>query len=250
MSSRSPEQYVPNQPDSQDKNSHSINLGFFKTLTEKRTARDGNHPKRRGPKPDSKPALTRRQELNRQAQRTHRERKELYIKALEDEVLRLKEIFTNMSQDKEKLAEENKQLKQILTHHGINWSSTAGIASPQTSNIDDFTNINYSASSTGGYGQKFTPPLTSNSTAPSVTSNGAPHHASPHSNSHTQPISYTTTKKSTKANIVAQHMPPMLSPPQHQLQQAGSSLDFDQAGIDFVLTYDDPSQAYMSPPHH
>ena len=30
---------------------------------------DGNTPKRRGPKPDSKPALTRRQELNRQAQR-------------------------------------------------------------------------------------------------------------------------------------------------------------------------------------
>lgn len=30
---------------------------------------DGQTPKRRGPKPDSKPALTRRQELNRQAQR-------------------------------------------------------------------------------------------------------------------------------------------------------------------------------------
>jgi len=30
---------------------------------------EGQEPKRRGPKPDSKPALTRRQELNRQAQR-------------------------------------------------------------------------------------------------------------------------------------------------------------------------------------
>lgn len=30
---------------------------------------DGQPAKRRGPKPDSKPALTRRQELNRQAQR-------------------------------------------------------------------------------------------------------------------------------------------------------------------------------------
>lgn len=30
---------------------------------------DGQPPKKRGPKPDSKPALTRRQELNRQAQR-------------------------------------------------------------------------------------------------------------------------------------------------------------------------------------
>lgn len=48
---------------------NSLNLGILKTLTEKRTTRDGQPPKRRGPKPDSKPALTRRQELNRQAQR-------------------------------------------------------------------------------------------------------------------------------------------------------------------------------------
>jgi hypothetical protein len=34
-----------------------------------RKTRDGQPPKRRGPKPDSKPAWTRRQELNRQAQR-------------------------------------------------------------------------------------------------------------------------------------------------------------------------------------
>lgn len=48
---------------------NSLNLGFLKTLTEKKITRDGQQPKRRGPKPDSKPALTRRQELNRQAQR-------------------------------------------------------------------------------------------------------------------------------------------------------------------------------------
>jgi hypothetical protein len=47
----------------------SMNSSFLKALGEKRTTRDGNTPKRRGPKPDSKPALTRRQELNRQAQR-------------------------------------------------------------------------------------------------------------------------------------------------------------------------------------
>lgn len=65
----------------------SMSLGFLKSLTEKKSTRgksalsrttihladldavDGQTPKRRGPKPDSKPALTRRQELNRQAQR-------------------------------------------------------------------------------------------------------------------------------------------------------------------------------------
>lgn len=47
----------------------TLNLGFLRGLTEKRATRDGQPAKRRGPKPDSKPALTRRQELNRQAQR-------------------------------------------------------------------------------------------------------------------------------------------------------------------------------------
>lgn len=47
----------------------SLNLNFLKSLNDKKTTRDGQAPKRRGPKPDSKPALTRRQELNRQAQR-------------------------------------------------------------------------------------------------------------------------------------------------------------------------------------
>lgn len=106
----------------------SMSLGFLKTLTEKKSTRaDGQPPKRRGPKPDSKPALTRRQELNRQAQRTHRERKELYIKALEQEVLRLKETFSNVSRDKDAVAEENRQLKQLLAQHGIPWPGAADL---------------------------------------------------------------------------------------------------------------------------
>lgn len=32
---------------------------------------------------------------------------------------------------------------------------------------------------------------------------------------------------------------------------ANPNVDYDQAGIDFVLTYDHPSQAYIQhPPHH
>jgi hypothetical protein len=77
--------YGSGQSDS-GKSPLSMSLGFLKTLTEKKSTRgalllvefvlrtdcrtvDGQPPKRRGPKPDSKPALTRRQELNRQAQR-------------------------------------------------------------------------------------------------------------------------------------------------------------------------------------
>lgn len=93
-------------------------------------ALDGQPAKRRGPKPDSKPAQTRRQELNRQAQRTHRERKEQYIKALEMELQRLREVYLNDAntaasqlEQREILIQEqrreNEALRQILAMNGI-----------------------------------------------------------------------------------------------------------------------------------
>ncbi|KAI0482316.1 hypothetical protein GGR56DRAFT_684936 [Xylariaceae sp. FL0804] len=193
----------------------SLNLNFLKTLNEKRTTRDGNPPKRRGPKPDSKPALTRRQELNRQAQRTHRERKELYIKALEDEVLRLKEVYTNASQDKNKLAEENRQLRNLLHQNGLS-PAAAGVMDDVISNpsLGYASSGDMSGSYAPGFSTASTPPLTSISSATSL------------SNS-------------------------QLMGTAPGLGQSG--VDYDQAGIDFVLTYGtpmlDPSKAYMSPPH-
>ncbi|RBR08878.1 hypothetical protein FVER53590_01443 [Fusarium verticillioides] len=149
-SSLSPDRVVAS---SEDDNAAASTLdpGFFKSLTDKRTTRDGNPPKKRGPKPNSKPALTRRQELNRQAQRTHRERKELYIKALEDEVLRLKEVFSNVSLDRERLADENKRLRDTLAQAGLQHSSP-----------------HVAGSATSGSVNTSSPPLTSRSTAPSV----------------------------------------------------------------------------------
>ncbi|KAL1969241.1 hypothetical protein VTN77DRAFT_495 [Rasamsonia byssochlamydoides] len=112
------------------KNPFISNMGFLKMLGQKKTTRDGQPAKRRGPKPDSKPALTRRQELNRQAQRTHRERKEQYIRALETEISRLREAYSNdimsahatLQQQREmlqNLREENNTLKEILRSCGI-----------------------------------------------------------------------------------------------------------------------------------
>ncbi|KAF3063876.1 BZIP-type transcription factor [Daldinia childiae] len=197
----------------------SLNLNFLKSLNDKKTTRDGNPPKRRGPKPDSKPALTRRQELNRQAQRyitdsylTHRERKELYIKALEDEVLRLKEIYTNVSQDKDKLAEENRQLKILLQQNGISHSPGGGVDDIGSSLSPGYTS---NGSISGGYGAgssntAYTPGMTSISSPNSMTA-------------------------SSSQGLGGQ-------------QKQGHHVDYEQAGIDFVLTYDnpdDPSKAYM-----
>ncbi|KAF4210744.1 hypothetical protein CNMCM8980_003590 [Aspergillus fumigatiaffinis] len=112
----------------------STNFFQFFGGQKKVTRVDGQPAKRRGPKPDSRPALTRRQELNRQAQRTHRERKEQYIRSLETEVSRLREAFTQemsaanlaVVQHREMLQtvnDENAILKELLTAHGVQFEA-------------------------------------------------------------------------------------------------------------------------------
>ncbi|KAL7930838.1 hypothetical protein V8C35DRAFT_283065 [Trichoderma chlorosporum] len=168
-SSLSPEQAEGGSADGADKGVlSSLNLNFFKSLSDKKSTRTGNPPKRRGPKPDSKPALTRRQELNRQAQRTHRERKELYIKALEDEVLRLKEVFSTISQDRQKLVDENKQLKEVLVQRGIQVPRVSGVDDLGSSATQPMSvsasGITYAPGSQSG----FSPVGTSHSTSMSM----------------------------------------------------------------------------------
>ncbi|KAM5367822.1 hypothetical protein ACJZ2D_009827 [Fusarium nematophilum] len=205
-SSLSPERGVASSEDDRAATS-ALDPEFYKNLADKRTSRDGNPPKKRGPKPNSKPALTRRQELNRQAQRTHRERKELYIKALEDEVLRLKEVFSNVSLDRERLAEENKRLRDVLAQAGLQLGSPFAAGS---------------ASSHGpGSSSATTPPLTSNSTATSV--------ASP-----------TQLPLATNQGFgFGQH--------QHSAHQnlTRGGADMEQAGIDFVLTLEKPCMTHI-----
>ncbi|EXJ88517.1 hypothetical protein A1O1_05447 [Capronia coronata CBS 617.96] len=120
----------------EERSPHTMGMGFLKGFQgiQKKMTRDGQPAKRRGPKPDSKPAQTRRQELNRQAQRTHRERKENYIKALELELARLKETFV-LDQNaryatiqQQKLIIEDQQreilaLREILASRGITFEN-------------------------------------------------------------------------------------------------------------------------------
>ncbi|KAK3336246.1 hypothetical protein B0T19DRAFT_396018 [Cercophora scortea] len=233
-SSLSPNQSSPSSfgagPSGSDSKSplSSLNLGFLKTLTDKKstTTRDGQTPKRRGPKPDSKPALTRRQELNRQAQRTHRERKELYIKALEDEVLRLKEIYSNVSQDKEQLADENRRLKTLLAQNGAGSAGGGGSSLPDDSMSNPSLGYTSSASVTGSY------------IAPGSSNTGT----------FTPPLS--------AANVG--HTSGLFSHGLHQHSGQGHpgagggdqrnknpNMDYEQAGIDFVLTLEKPCMDHL-----
>ncbi|KAB5581064.1 BZIP-type transcription factor, partial [Coniochaeta sp. 2T2.1] len=207
----------------------SLSLGFLKGLTEKKTTREGNPPKRRGPKPDSKPALTRRQELNRQAQRTHRERKELYIKALEDEVLRLKEIYSNISQDKERLAEENRQLKALLSQNGM--SAPLGSGSLLDESMSN-PSIGYTSSGSmsgaaapSSYTSAFTPPPGGGQQARGM----SPHQHGGHHHHH-----HSGQGSGSGAAGGGQ-----------QQQGRNPLVDYDQAGIDFVLTLEKPCMDHM-----
>ncbi|KAK4148531.1 eukaryotic translation initiation factor 3 subunit 7-domain-containing protein [Chaetomidium leptoderma] len=246
MASLSPNQ--PSQrgfgggPSSQDKTPppSTLNLDFLKSVNEKRTTRDGQPQKKRGPKPDSKPALTRRQELNRQAQRTHRERKELYIKALEDEVLRLKEIFSHVSQDKARLAEENRQLKTLLTQNGL---GVVGSLTGGSSVLDDAMSnpsaagYSPSASMAGSYvpgssnTSAFTPP-------PLSAGSGGRGGISPHSATYPHSHSHPHHQNSGQGHLLSAGAAGTGGggPPNEN-----QNLDYEQAGIDFVLAYERPS---------
>ncbi|TLS24672.1 hypothetical protein PpBr36_08807, partial [Pyricularia pennisetigena] len=214
----------------------SMPSSFLKTLTEKRTKSDAPAPKRRGPKPDSKPALTRRQELNRQAQRTHRERKELYIKALEDEVLRLKETYSKVSQAKDNLSSENRQLKQLLAQNGISFGGSMGIASGL---MDDGVIEYASSSATGsGYGggpasshtSAFTPPPLSAHTA-----NSQQYSRTPTGHESLSPRSVGYLQQSNTQRYPGHAAQPLRNP----------GVDYEQAGIDFVLALEKPCMDHL-----
>lgn len=117
-------------------------LGALDCPEPPKTRADGQPMKKRGPKPRNKPPLDRKQELARKAQRSHRERKALYVKALEQELLQLKNGMSFLSsghktlEDENQLLkgnvhilsskhatlqEENQQLKHLLAQNGISW---------------------------------------------------------------------------------------------------------------------------------
>lgn len=192
MSSKSPDQGFYEEGDMSALS--SLNADLMQSLTEKRN-KDGEPAKKRGPKPDSKPALTRRQELNRQAQRSHRERKEQYVRALENEVLRLKEVYTTATEQKDQAVQENRQLRDTLLRHGIPFPS--GISQ----DIIDSPEF-LSMASTSGYSQTTGPHSVH---SPLTTYSG-------HSSQH---------------------------------QASAKPSDYEQTGIDFVLTLERPCMTHI-----
>jgi hypothetical protein len=128
----------------------------------------------------------------------------------------LKENFSTVTRDKDTLAEENRQLKQLLAQHGIPWTGTGG--------VDELTR-----NASAGY-------TSSGSISGSYAPGSASYSPPPHSGG-SNPNFLNSPPNGGDANGRSLN--------QRQVQPG---VDYDQAGIDFVLTYANPSKAYMSPP--
>lgn len=140
----------------------------------------------------------------------------MYIKALEQEVLRLKETFGTTSRERDHYVEENRRLKELLMAHGIAFDS---LASP-VNGLPSVESSTYSSSgSVSGYGP--------GSASTGYTSPPSVHH---------------------RNGSVLHDMMMQTSMHSRNLQPAPqvNALDYDQIGVDFVLTYD--RTPYLSPP--
>lgn len=132
--------------------------------------------------------------------RTHRERKEQYIKALEQEVLHLKDMVAQSTAKCSAYEAEVYRLKDILSSHGIHV------------NINLPTEPTSSGSYSGSY-----PSASDAATPPQSNQYG---HGIPNSAS---------------------------SPVAIGMGHQNGGVDYDQVGVDFVLTYDHRNP-YPSPP--
>ncbi|KAK4560875.1 hypothetical protein LTR86_005455 [Recurvomyces mirabilis] len=144
----------------------------------------------------------------------------MYIKALEQEVLRLKEIFTNTTRERDTVMEENRKLRELLKAHGIHYDFAT---SPVKFSRE---NSGYGPSSSGSISGSYNP------------------------GSGTESTSYSPPPVPGKAHIAPapakmESSPNGQGPMQNLAQLPNNRLDYDQIGIDFVLTLERPCMDHM-----
>lgn len=145
-------------------------------------------------------------------------------------MLRLKEIYSNVSQDKERLAEENRQLKALLAQRGMSAPVAGGSVLDES-----MSNPSIGYASSGSISGAAAPSSHTSAFTPPPAGGQRARGTSPYQHSGGQPPYHSGQRSGSGAG--------------RGRDSANALVDYDQAGIDFVLTYDDPSKAYMSPPH-
>jgi hypothetical protein len=140
------------------------------------------------------------------------------MKALEEEVLRLKESFAQTAKEKEAFEVENRRLKELLAAHGIQYDQST----PTATYHSHSTSSQFGGSSPGLHSRGSV--STGMTSPPSRSAPGLSHQSS---------MGSTSPYESQQGQ-------------QFQQQQNPSGVNYDQVGIDFVLTYD--RTPYLSPP--
>lgn len=143
-------------------------------------------------------------------------------------MLRLKEIYSNISQDKERLAAENRQLRALVAQNGTPGSGASGSSLLDDSMSNPSIGYASSGSVSGGaaassHTSAFTPPpLSARSGASPITGHQPGHHH--HHHHHHQHSSQG--QISTGLGVGGGQL------------NRNPGVDYDQSGIDFVLTYE------------
>lgn len=143
-------------------------------------------------------------------------------------MLRLKETYSDSTRERDRILEENRRLKALLAQHGIRYDFGESPVKFQRENSG------YGASSSGSISGSYQPATESTGFSPPPMPANGNHVAMSQHSQHTE----------------------MQRPPTggSMAQLPNSNVDYDQIGIDFVLTYDSqgrPMQIpapYPSPP--
>ena len=153
----------------------------------------------------------------------------MYIKALEQEVLRLKETYAESTRERDRIQQENIRLKALLQQHGISYDFGDTPVKFQRENSA------YGVSSSGSISGSYQPASESSGISPPPP-NGLPMQMSPGQMSQ----HHGSFSQAQMGNNMA--------------QLPSSRVDYDSIGIDFVLTYDSQGRPiqipapYPSPP--
>lgn len=145
----------------------------------------------------------------------------MYIKALEQEVLRLKELFSNTSKERDAVVEENRKLREVLAAHGIQYDvGPVPLLLKRSENAGSYGSGGPSSSGSisGSYG-------------PDTESSGFSPSAPP----------------SSGMAVAGQSTTGHGANGQSMAQLPNNNLDYDQIGIDFVLTYDAHGRPVYTP---
>lgn len=146
----------------------------------------------------------------------------MYIKALEQEVLRLKEVFAQTNRERDAIADENRRLRELLSQHGISYDFGSSPIKFQRENSS------YGPSSSGSISGSYRGASDSTGFSPTP------------STLHSQTGQQQTMQPDNRMRNLA--------------QLPTNRFDYDRVGIEFVLTYDSqgrPMQIpdpYPSPP--